>query len=169
MRRDVTTVTLPLLGTAWYERELSRRFDLVPRGEDGEPHVGVTEAALAERARALGRPVAAAITVPARTRNQIGERWVVRGLVYVSDTEATGSQTNHIARSQSVTTVAVDSAATRTWRDRIERWRAGRSAAPSIDPIDEWALGVLACPRLMLSSDPTQARRDSLASTCNLR
>ena len=169
MRRDVTTVTLPLLGTAWYERELSRRFGLVPRGKDGEPRIGVTETALAERARALGRPVAAAITVPARTRNQIADGWMVRGLVYVSDTVVARRRTNHIVAGKSVIAVAIDSGVTRTWKDRIERWRAGRSASPSIDPIDEWALGVLACPRLMLSSDPAQARLDSLASTCNLR
>jgi hypothetical protein len=168
-RRDVTTITVPLLGTDWYERELSRRFDLIPLQGDGRRLVRVSLAEIADRARALGRPVAAAMTVPAGTRNQLGSKWQVQGMVYAEQPSAVADMANRLGHSSEVVSVRVDSAATRAWRIRIERWRAGRTAPPSIDPVAEWALGVLSCPRLMLEAGSGQARLDSLASTCNRR
>jgi hypothetical protein len=40
---------------------------------------------------------------------------------------------------------------------------------PSSAPMDDYALGLLQCPRLSLVPSPTQAQADSLASLCNRR
>lgn len=60
LRRDVTIVTLPLLGAEWYRQELARR-QLLLGSESVEPWKGirVTYSEICERSRGLGRPIVA--------------------------------------------------------------------------------------------------------------
>jgi hypothetical protein len=61
LRRDVTTVTLPLLGAQWYREELARRHLLLESEFVGSWRgAGATYSEICERARALGRPIVAA-------------------------------------------------------------------------------------------------------------
>lgn len=56
LRRDVTTVTLPLLGAKWYRQELARRHALVGQEfVDDWRGVGATYANICKRARELSR------------------------------------------------------------------------------------------------------------------
>ncbi len=61
LRRDVTPVTLPLLGAKWYREELARRHHLLDSTYvESWRGLGATYIALCARSRALGRPVLAA-------------------------------------------------------------------------------------------------------------
>jgi hypothetical protein len=160
-RRDVTVVTTPLLPADWYRAELWRRHRLHP-----DPVVsrwqGRTLASreIARRARALGRPVAVAITMPEEERRSIGGPWELRGPVFVEVVNATSG-------------LRVDTAATTRWATRYDTWRAGRLARPSIDPTSQSTLAMLSCPGWMVRKPPPEARVRpafrSLASLCNLR
>jgi hypothetical protein len=161
LRRDVTVVTIPLLGAEWYGRELGRRWQLAPAESDGHA-LPMTPQSIAATARELGRPVSAAISLTAASRNQLATGWTLRGMVYV----ANDSAADHGAGALEI---GVDSAATREWKDWIDRWLRGRSVRPSTDPMDEYVLALLACPRLMLTPDPNSGQADSLASVCNRR
>jgi hypothetical protein len=170
LRRDVTVVTVPLLGAEWYAAELSRRYDLVPftTSSDGKRSFSGSVTAIAARTRELGRPLAAAMSLDARTRNRIGSLWTVTGMVYVADSTSLESP-NPATVPTSVSSVLVDTAATRRWAERIEKWREGEAVRSSIDTMGEYAWGLLTCPRLMLLPSPDRARSDSLASVCNRR
>lgn len=160
LRRDVTVVTVPLLGAQWYGDELARRYGLLPNTEATRS----LPAEIADRARQLGRPVIASVALDPSTRNQIGHDWVLSGLVYVERVPSSG-----IVGSDSSTGIGVDSATTRYWADRIERWRKGQVMRGSTDSMDDYALGLLGCPRLFLVSNPARPQVDSLASLCNRR
>ena len=167
LRRDVTIVTIPLLGAAWYGAELSRRYDLLPRrGGNGDGATfGSLPAAIAERARQLGRPVAASVSLEAATRNQLGRNWTLSGLVYIERARtAEDSMNAHLP-----TGIDTDTAKAREWSRRLERWRDGRVVRGSTDSMDDYALGLLECPRLSLLPSPDHAQADSLASLCNRR
>jgi hypothetical protein len=123
---------------------------------------------LAERARAQGRPVAAAVSLDPRTRNRLAPMWTVIGMTYVADNGATdGAGPNLIPTD--VPSILVDTALTRAHASRIETKMGGRRPKPSTDSIEEYVRGLLECPRLFLLANPDQARADSLASTCNRR
>lgn len=160
-RRDVTVVTTPLLPADWYRAELWRRHELHP-----DPAVsrwqGRTAASreIARRARALGRPVAVAITMAADERRSIADAWELRGPVFV--VAAPGRPA-----------LRVDTQTTTQWATRYEAWRAGRWARPSVDPTSQSTLDVLSCPGLTVGrapvSAPVRPGSSSLASLCNLR
>jgi hypothetical protein len=160
-RRDVTPVTTPLLPADWYRAELWRRHRLHP-----DPMVsrwqGRTPASreIAQRARALGRPVVVAITMPGDERRSIGGEWELRGPVFVE-------------RGPTASRLRVDTAATKRWAQYYEAWRAGRSAPASIDPTSQLVLDVLSCPGWVVgrrpATTPTRPGSRSLASLCNLR
>jgi hypothetical protein len=58
LRRDITPVTLPLLGATWYREELARRHQLLgPEFVETWRGLGLTYAELCKRSHALGRPV----------------------------------------------------------------------------------------------------------------
>lgn len=58
LRRDVTVVTLPLLGAGWYREELDRRHVLLGSEFLGRWRgIGATYSEICERSRALGRPI----------------------------------------------------------------------------------------------------------------
>jgi hypothetical protein len=160
-RRDVTVVTTPLLPADWYRAELWRRHRLHP-DPTSRRWEGRTAASqeIARRARALGRPVAVAITVPSGERRSIGSAWELRGPVFVE----VGAMTS---------TFRIDTAATDRWATRYAAWRAGRSAPPSIDPTSQLLLDLLSCPAWVIGrrtgESPARPGSRSLASLCNLR
>lgn len=165
LRRDVTVVTVPLLGASWYGAELARRAQLLPSGGRSEIADGIPlPTAIADRARGLGRPVVASISLDRGTRRQIGRAWLLSGLVYVeqppSATDSGGPQR---------TAFSVDTVVTKALAQRIDRWLGTREVRRSTDSMDDYALGLLQCPRLWLAPSPTPTQTDSLASLCNRR
>jgi hypothetical protein len=161
-RRDVTVVTMPLLGAPWYGAELQRRHHLLAVGTLGTP--SVLSAAIAARARQLGRPVVVAATVLATDRDQIGKNWMVTGLVYV---EIRGRQ-QPLAWRELASGVFLDSAATAHGATAIAAWRGNRSVHASIDPVHEYFSGMLSCPQSLVRA-PAGPLPISLDSLCNLR
>ena len=160
-RRDVRVVTMPLLGAPWYLDELDRREGLKVnlRALDAD---GLA-AAVARAARAAGRPVAAALSVPEADRGHIGRSWRVIGLVAI-ETPALGSPS--VSADSQV--VSVDSGAVRTAARTVELWRRGRLARGATDGTDEYFLNLLSCPGFILippAANPRLATRDSL---CNV-
>ena len=165
LRRDVTVVTVPLLGATWYAAELSRRYNLLPQpGATADTLRGLSlPAAIAQRARELGRPVAAAVSLDRRTRERLGLSWTMTGLVYVERSAAADPIDGPDI------SISVDTAAMKEWARRVDEWRGGRRPRASTDSMDDYALGLLLCPRLSLVPTPDQAQSDSLASLCNRR
>lgn len=162
LRRDVTVVTVPLLGATWYGAELARRYKLLPEGGEHGTYESLTEE-IAARARQLGRPVAASVSLDARTRNQLGHDWTLSGLVYV---ERAGLPDSMSAEREP--SIGIDTVTTRAWSQLIDHWKAGGTRG-STDSMDDYAVGLLACPRLYLIARPDSAQADSLASLCNRR
>ena len=162
MRRDVTVVTLPLLGAEWYAAELQRRWRLGSNGAGLPDRVAPQVAA---SAALQGRPIAVALTVSAVDRNRLSDGWKVIGLVAVADNNDSPRNTN---RSADSAVIQIDSAAVSSEAKRLERWAAGRAVRPQTDPVHEYYGRVLTCPRLLLSArSPTVVA--SLDSLCNLR
>ena len=161
LRRDVTVVTVPLLGAGWYGAELARRHHLLPDRERDLPAGVPLPTVIANRARELGRPVVASVSLDEQTRNRVGRAWRFSGLVYAEDVLADSALAAH--------RVTTDTAATREWAGRIAKWLNGRRVRGSTDSMDDYALGLLECPRLSLLPQPTSAQSDSLASLCNHR
>jgi hypothetical protein len=160
-RSDVRVVTMPLLGAPWYLDELDRRDGLKVnlRALDAD---GLA-AAVARAARAVGRPIAAALSVPAADRGHLGRSWRVIGLVAIE-----ASPLDSGSASAEAQTLSVDSAAVRTTARAVEIWRRGRVARPATDGTDEYFLNLLSCPGFILippAANPRLATRDSL---CNV-
>jgi hypothetical protein len=164
MRRDVTVVTMPLLTAPWYAEELDRRHQLIGGSVNGT-YLDVARR-VADRARALARPVAVALTVSKADRLPLGSRWVSLGMVAL-ELPAGGALTADLDSSWSIIPIAL--APTAAVRDSIERWRRGRAVHPSIDPIHEYFEDVFSCPRLALEKAPNVAQLAKLDSLCNLR
>jgi hypothetical protein len=163
-RVDVTVVTMPLLGAPWYVAELARRSHL--KAAPGLTDPAEIAADLARSARALGRPVAVALTVPEMDRSRLSQRWRVVGLSAIDETLEAPS-TSRAATLLPV--VQVDTPAVRHAEGVIESWRRNREAHPAPDPEHEYFLSVLECPRMMLGGAPSAPKLDSLASICNVR
>lgn len=151
-RRDVTVVTLPLLPTDWYRRQLSTRFGLI-EPEYVHRYDGRFETAsrIARQARERGRPVVASMTMSKRERERLGQGWTAAGVVYVEGSAAI--DTTLTARSAERTASALGSASPRE----------------AIDPVNTYFRRVLDCPRQLL--ELSRAPRDStqLDSICNYR
>lgn len=162
VRRDVTVVTLPLLGAEWYAAELQRRWRL------GSGVAGLPERVaprIAASAAAQGRPVAVALTVSSEDRNRLAPAWKVIGTIAIADTSAGIVLTRQKYDSA---VIRIDSGAVSDQARRIGAWAAGRVARPQTDPVHEYYGGVLNCSKLLLSPRST-AVAASLDSLCNLR
>jgi len=165
LRRDVTVVTLPLLGAPWYDDELARRHGL------GGGSIGGTESdrakAVAASARIQERPVAVALTVPSTERNHLGSTWVVLGPLVIETPSVDGA---NVLRLESKSVIlALDVDRTRQSADQIAKWGLDRKPRESTDPVYRYLSGVLSCPRLVLDSTLAKARGVSLDSLCNFR
>jgi hypothetical protein len=161
-RRDVTVVTMPLLGAPWYVAELGRRDRLMVSGTYGDiPAIAV---AVANAARARGRVVAVALTVPAIDRARLSQSWRLAGLVAIDEPTAS----NGVATLGASPTVAIDSAATLAAAKATERWRSDRTVRPALDLTNEYFMNVLSCPGLAVAPRPSKLQLASLDSLCNL-
>ena len=164
VRRDVLTVTVPLLPTEWYPVELARRSGL--RWNDGERVAGARTlsahraALIAAAASRANRPVVASPAVEAAERSLLGSDWVLSGPVFVAKAAA--------AEAGLGTPTTVDTAAAQGW---VQRRGAGSALPQSLsgDDVVRVMLALLDCPRLLTRPATSQARRDSLEVNCNLR
>ena len=161
-RRDVTVITLPLLGAPWYAAEFERRARLVGPDRSGGPLVLARR--IADAAQKAGRPVVVALTVSRSDRSRIGRGWTVIGLSAIADPGSLNTASSRAG----APVMRVDSLATAGVRDAIDRWRAGRLAHPAVDPVHDYFMGVLSCPSLVLARSPTTAQLASLDSLCNV-
>jgi hypothetical protein len=152
-RRDVTVVTLPLLGAPWYLDELQRRVGLGRGASAAEPDVAAQR--VASDARALGRPVAAATTLDPAERAGLARRWRVVGIVALEDSSGSAA-------------ISLDTAALRQAAQAVDAWRRGRAVREEPDPIHEYFLRLLSCPARLLSG-PRAPPSASLDSLCNFR
>lgn len=158
-RRDVTVVTLPLLAAPWYTDELRRRYDLGIEARASNPADASRQ--VADDARRLGRPVAAANTLEPDERALLAARWRVLGVVSIADSTAPGGQGRPVE-------LELDSAALRSSAASIDRWRAGRSIRQEPDPINDYFMRLLSCPSERLTPRAGTSRV-SLDSLCNLQ
>jgi hypothetical protein len=152
LRPDVTIVTMPMLGAGWYLEELTRRYGLV----------GPSAAHIAAEARGQGRPVAVSLTLPPEDRAPLAISWNVVGAVAVDSYSQPPEK-------RSLRTIFVDRPAVESEADRIDRWLLGRTVHESTDPVHDYFLRVLSCPRTILVPNPSRTQLASLDSTCNLR
>jgi hypothetical protein len=175
-RPDVTVVTGPLLGAAWYRAQLARRDSLLsPRDVEAPVSELVILARVADRARARGRPLAVAITAGTVRRDALGAgveaetgleaeaeaRWTLHGLVYV---ESGAQSAAWIAGLD----VPVDTLAARAFVERFGRGWQG-AGLESVDPAPGTMTKLLGCPARMLQAARSGLRVDSLDSDCKWR
>ena len=144
LRRDVTVVTSPLLGAAWYRDELQRRWR-IDAGPLAPERTMV--ARVARSARAAGRPLAFAVTVPAETRDASGGRWALCGAVW---TEA-------------------GTGCTFAGADTLDRFLRAHPIGRFTDNTVRAMLDVLRCPGLAARAPYDSVASDSLAGACNTR
>jgi len=152
VRPDVVTVTLPLLGAGWYLEELRRRYGLI----------GPSTERIAAMARGQGRPVAAAITVDAAEREPLAISWTLLGHVAIDASSLDPSK-------QHLKVMSIDLAATRRAAQWVDSLFHGRDVRPSTDPVNEYFVNVLSCPRTVLDPASAKVQLASLDSLCNLR
>jgi hypothetical protein len=158
VRPDVAVVTVPLLPTRWYRAQLASRFGLTDSA-DVATFRGTRRTAIrvAEMARARGRPVATAMTMPPQGRADLGGRWRASGVVYVSSDSAPSDS------------MPMDTGTTRAIAALVASRVGTAPPRPAIDPVNTYFRRMLDCPRQLL--DSTRATRDStqLDSVCNYR
>lgn len=165
VRQDVTVITVPLLPADWYREELARRHGLHPAADSPAAAWQGRQPAIREiarRAALVGRPVAMAVSMPARERSLAGASWTLRGPVFIRNDAGTPARD----------TVVVDSAAAREWHERLQQLTGGREAHPAIDGTSRYMLALLRCPGIALAHrriGHSAARSDSLAPHCNFR
>jgi hypothetical protein len=162
VRRDVSIVTVPLVPAEWYRAELSRRLGLYESADTARWKGTAREvAAIASRAIRANRPVAAAVALEPDLRAAIGDRWTLRGRVYVL---------RRVADSAAAT--AIDIAAVDSTAAMIARLFAGPVVADRVDdPAGRYLTSLLTCPDLSRRAARGTAE-DSvrlLASRCNFR
>lgn len=151
VRTDVTVVTVPLLPTEWYRAELARRhFLLTAKGVERFESRMATAAAIADAARRLGRPVAAAITLTPDERDRLGRRWTATGVSYFEGSER------------------VDTGAAQRWSRWVSERLPRDSVREAIDPVNAYFRGLLDCPR-QLANYRVPGDTARLDSTCNYR
>jgi hypothetical protein len=162
VRRDVTLVTVPLLGASWYRAELGRRHDLYELSDTaGWKGTKREIAEIARRARRARRPVAAAVALDSPDREALGSNWSFRGLVYVQSGIGGSEASTFIDAARVDSTAAIVAA----------RLPGGSDPAWLDDPASRYIASLMACPALAAKA-ARGARADSadlLASRCNFR
>ena len=153
LRPDVAVITIPLLPTRWYREQVAERFDLMDSSDvlryDGRWE---ESSRIANRARELGRPVAATMIMSARDRSLLSPGfWTATGLVYVNGQPP-----------------RVDTARTRQMAEWIQSAVGQRVPRESIDPVNRYFRRMLNCPRQMLDT-AILADSTRLDSVCNYR
>jgi hypothetical protein len=163
LRRDVTVITMPLLGAPWYSDEVERRTHLLGGRLDGD--MIDLSARIAAEARREGRPVAAAVTVPAGDRNHLGISWKDIGFVYL---DQSGDMEQQDPETDVLPVTLLDSTQMHRAAADIDPWRSHMIVRESLDPVHEYFFSVLGCPHL---ADATHSKPQlaSLDSTCNFR
>jgi hypothetical protein len=162
VRRDVTVVTVPLLGATWYRAELGRRHDLYDLADTaGWKGTKREIAEIATRARRARRPVAAAVALDSADRSALGSAWSFRGLVYVRSSQAqTGAPTTiDVPRVDSTAAMVAARLHGPPDPDRLD------------DPASRYIASLMACPALAAKAargTPADSA-DLLASRCNFR
>jgi hypothetical protein len=197
VRRDVTTVTVPLLGADWYRAQLHRRHGLVEASvAGGWRGLGATLRSVGDEAARLGRPLLVAVSVDPAHRDGLapGTGWRLHGMWYKRGDAALplvaaspGSGAGALPLDQSWAfpndrgrALTIDSAAVRS----SARWIAdslvaARSGRPPRDPAGRYVQRLLGCPALALervreggsegARAGSPAPRGLLESTCNFR
>ena len=161
VRRDVLSVTVPLLPANWYPTEIARRSAL--RWAD-DPVAGAATlseqraAQIAGAAHRAGRPVAASPALRARERALLGSDWVLRGPVYIAQGAGRDAQLR----------AAIDSVAARRWISGRQPWPLEQRTR-SGDDVARVMMRLLDCPRLADGGNASIEPRDSLEVRCNLR
>lgn len=151
VRPDVAVVTVPLLPTDWYRRQIARRFGLLDSIDAGRYDGKLeTSARIASGARRQGRPVAAAMTMTPAERDRLGSSWKASGIVYVEGTPS------------------IDTTATRRVAVRVEERLGARAPRDAIDPINAYFRRMLDCPKTLLKAAPA-GDSTRLDSACNYR
>lgn len=165
LRRDVTPVTLPLLGADWYRAELARRHGLLDaesvalwRGEE------VTAERIATAAAELGRSIATSAAVGSEIRLALGSRWTLRGLVYERRRETVSSGGDGGLRND------VDREATSAIADLINI-RLGAADVPPRDGTARYIHRLLQCPAqgAALAAGGAGSGAQQLDSFCNFK
>jgi hypothetical protein len=158
VRPDVATVTVSLLGAAWYRAELARRHALLPP-ESVRVWRGTDDAlrAVARQARRAGRPLATSLAVPSERRAVLGGAWTLRGIVIAEPAPGDSLATAPPALASALRVGGIE---LRTAR----RVAAGvapllvRSARTDGDGVTLWAQRQLACPaRALAEVEATRA------------
>ena len=162
LRRDITLVTAPLVGAGWYIDELLRRDPDLAAARSSEV---VDLRAIADAARAAGRPVAASITLDKADRIRLNGCWRVIGMAVLDGHSSSNclSQNNEFPADS----FPVDSARVSEWIKATGIERIGPVKA-SIDPVSEYFERALDCPRELLAISLKTRRAVSLDSTCKL-
>jgi hypothetical protein len=150
VRPDIAVVTVPLLPTDWYRRQISQRFALLDE-EGARRYDGTFQTAsrIAAGARARGRPVATSLMMTSKERAYLGPKWTPAGIVYVE-----------AEKMDTVTTVRMAS-----W---IEQRVPERQVRPAIDPVHQYFRRMLDCPRQFIEMSQ-RADSTRLDSVCNYR
>lgn len=161
-RRDVTVVTVPLLGARWYRAELARRdrlYDMADTARWRGTHAEL--AGIARRALGFGRPIAASVALGSAERAALGRRWRLTGLVYILDSAGDAPAAPRIV---------IDAARVDTTLRLVGRLFPVRLDDSRVDdPTERYLIALLRCPALAKGA-AEGAGRDSirlLDSRCN--
>jgi len=163
LRRDVTIVTIPLLGAGWYRSQLARRDSLLgPREVTEWMGAGKTLGLVGDRARGAARPVAVAVSVDRTSRLALspGTGWSLHGMHFRPSSAAGGDDLIDAAESARVASL-------------VGRLGAAseRSVRPARDPAGRYVQRLMRCPPTAVERLRASAEgRDSLLeSLCNFR
>lgn len=167
VRRDVTTVTIPLLGARWYRAELARRHAMLPPDfVDEWRGIGPTLEAIGAGARGGGRPLHVAVSVMSDDRRAVapGASWQLKGMSYAPGDGRSGSRL-------SIDAIAVAGSA-RGVAERRDARGGGEGTAPSArDGTGRYVQRLLECPAAALARarGARSTATGLLESTCNFR
>ena len=161
-RRDVTLVTVPLIGASWYSAELVRRNPDLTAAVTAE---GTNAHSIAAAARAAGRPVGASITLEEDDRVSLNGCWKVTGMALLDAPDGTNCLTQNSTSESDA--FPLDSSRVAEWV-RLMTGEAAGSVKSSVDPVAEYFARALDCPRQLLAISSKTRRGVSLDSTCKL-